>query len=94
MNEMRSGVNRDNMEAFTAREESKKVKGKLSELQPLINQLQAEVNLYKRRYLNCMRWKISTKAIRHLAILKNKYLINILNMVTKWYMFKTLLTYY
>jgi len=45
MNEMRSGVNRDNMEALTAREESKKVKGKLSELQPLINQLQSEVSL-------------------------------------------------
>lgn len=40
---MRAGLNRDNMETMTAREESKKVKGKLNELQPLISQLQAEV---------------------------------------------------
>lgn len=40
---MRAGLNRDNMETMSAREESKKVKGKLNELQPLISQLQAEV---------------------------------------------------
>ncbi|XP_052092137.1 retrograde protein of 51 kDa-like isoform X3 [Mytilus californianus] len=49
MNEMRAGLNRDNMETMSAREESKKVKGKLNELQPLISQLQAENAMLKSR---------------------------------------------
>lgn len=35
------------------------------------------------RYSNSPSWNF-----------KNKHLLNMLNMVTKWYMFKTLLTYY